>query len=264
MPNSSPDNEPDNTQTINFDELALVGSNWRLNSGALEGVTTTALSIDMKNSQFAANVWKDGGVSQLYIKNIGNALTSKYDDTGPILSGFMADSLADVEIWTLAFSDISLTDLISTYFPANVFSTIGLTNSIYIQGNDGKKFFDGKKYVDDINHNYFKFTAENWILAVNSSAFNEIAPIEMLTIPYGTAGICADVLNMSKLTSTVKNALSIVNTVYIPNTVKAIGASAFYMLSTVEDIVFDNGIDLSAIGENAFGSMPNLNDFTVP
>lgn len=87
----------------------------------------------------------------------------------------------------------------------------------------------------------------------------------MLIIPYGTAGICADVLNMSKITNNhVKNALSAVNTIYIPNTVNAIGASAFYMLSTVEDIVFDNGIDLTAIGENAFGGMPMIGGFTVP
>lgn len=69
---------------------------------------------------------------------------------------------------------------------------------------------------------------------------------------------------MSKISNnSVKNALSAVNTIYIPNTIKAIGASAFYMLSTVEDIIFDNGIDLTAIGENAFGGMPVLNDFAV-
>lgn len=114
-------------QTIDFNELTLVGENWHLSSGALEGVTTTALSIDMTGSQFAANAWTDGGVSQLYIKNIGNAISSEYGEPAFTLSGFMANSLSNVEIWTLTFTDIELTNLTADCFPANVLTTIGLS-----------------------------------------------------------------------------------------------------------------------------------------
>lgn len=218
-------------QDRDFDKLILIGSNWHLCSNAFESLATTALSIDMAKSQFAADALVHGEVTQLYIKNIINAITSEYGNPALTLSGFMANSFSRAKIWTLTFSDISLTDLTSTYFPASTLETIGIQYSMYIQGNDGKIFFDGKDYIDDINNKYFEFTAENWISSINFSAFNNIEPMDMLTIPYGTAGICADVFNRINLSSTaVERAFSTVDTIYIPNTVKAINESAFYML----------------------------------
>lgn len=156
----------------------------------------------------------------------------------------------------MTFNDISPTDLSSTYFPASTLTAIGLLNSMYIQvqGNDDNVtfFFDGKNYSDDINNNYFEFTNDGWISGVNSSAFGNIEPINTLIIPYGTAGICADALNINMQ---VNKALTSLEIIYIPKTVSAIGNYAFYNLNTVEHIVFENGINLTAIGQNAFKNM---------
>ena len=55
-----------------------------------------------------------------------------------------------------------------------------------------------------------------------------------------------------------------ISKIYIPNTIKTIGASAFKSNTNLNNIVFEAGSALTAIGDNAFSGASNLKEIEIP
>lgn len=252
--------EEDNISYAMSEQLKLVGNKWIVSSYGLAGVNTQSLSIDATGSKFNANSFFGLDTSFFVVKNIDDAIS---ENQGSLTyRGFQAQALLCTEITQLAFDGISINDISSTYFPNATMKNIGVSD-VLVRGSetDAMLYFESSSY-EIFSSNYFNLDANSFISSLNISNISA-DNVDFIAIPRGVAGIGDNVFNAS-ITTALTSSISInIDTIFIPNTVEHIGENAFKNLSTLTDIDFEPGIQLSSIGLSAFSGCTSLKDMQI-
>lgn len=220
--------------------IQLVGCNWTIAPSAFNSNKQTYISIDLHGSTLCANALYGANITMLQLSNIlSNNINNQL-----IAGCFTGSGLFYLNLGNVSFSDLS-----NSIFDAHTMSNYGLASNTIIADNIISKYLinNNNTWSYSDRPSCFKYNG-NEITGFISSDASWDSSTSAIIIPHGTTSIADNVF---------KN-LSACSYCFLPNTLIAIGASAFAGMGYLDNIDIEPGIQLTSIGVDAFANCPKL------